>query len=153
SRRVLELDSENVHALANLTRDLYLTGRDEEARTYAERLKAAPPVGFDVWTKKAETLSYLGDDQALLDLWQDFQTSAGPGERHVSPIFLHLVAVAALRLGREKEARRHWGLALRRQPGFSPARANLEDLRKPVGERHAPWPFTLNYWIPAKLLD
>src|SRR5207244_6841125 len=34
-----------------------------------------------------------------------------------------------------------------------PARANLEDLKKPVGKRHAPWPFTLNYWVPEKLLD
>jgi tetratricopeptide (TPR) repeat protein len=153
SRRVLEIDTENVHALSNLTRDLYLTGRDHEARAYAERLKAAPPVGFDVWTKKAEALAYFGDDQALLDLWQAFQASMRPEERPASPIFLHLVAVAAFRLGREKEARRHWSLVLRRQPGFTPARANLDDLRKPVGERHAPWPFTLNHWVPKKLLD
>jgi tetratricopeptide (TPR) repeat protein len=153
SRRVLAIDSENIHALSNLTRDLYLSGRGDEARACAERLKAAPPVGFDVWTKKAEALIYLGDDEALADLLRDFQVAAGAEEGPASPLFLHLVAVAALRLGREKEARRHWSLALRRQPGLASARANLDDLRKPVGERHAPWPFTLNHWVPKKLLD
>jgi tetratricopeptide (TPR) repeat protein len=153
ARRVLETDPENIHALSNLTRYLYLSGRTDEARAYADQLKAAPPKGFDVWTKKAEALSCLGDDQAVLDVWQELQNTAGPEKQPASAFFLHLVAVAALRLGREDEARRHWNAALRRQPGFDPARANLADLRKSVGERHAPWPFPFNSWVAKKLLD
>lgn len=153
AQRTLETDPENVHALSNLTRFLYLSGRVEEAKAYAARLKAAPPKGFDVWTKKAEALSCLGDDQAVLELFEDPERAAGPDKERPSAFFLHLVAVAALRRGREEEARRHWNAALRRQPGFEPARANLDDLRKPVGERHAPWPFPFTSWVPKKLID
>jgi tetratricopeptide (TPR) repeat protein len=153
ARRTLATDPQNVHALSNLTRYLYLSGRTEEAKNYAAQLRAAPAEGFDVWTKKAEAFSCLGDDQAVLDLWQQFQELGRSERQPASPFFLHLVAVAAFRLGREEEARRHWKEALRRQPGFDPARANLDDLRKPVGERHAPWPFPFNSWVARKLLD
>ena len=153
TRRTLETDAQNVHALSNLTRYLYLSGRTEEAKNYAAQLRAAPAKGFDVWTKKAEAFSCLGDDQAVLGLWQEFQALARSERQPASPFFLHLVAVAAFRLGREEEARRRWKEALRRQPGFDPARANLDDLRKPVGERHAPWPFPFNSWVARKLLD
>lgn len=153
SRQTLEIDAENVHALSNLSRYLFLNGRYEEARGYADRLRAAPPKGFDVWTKKAEALSCLGEDQALLELFQEFEQTAGSEAQLASGLFFHLVAVAALRLGREGEARRHWKAALRRQPGFEPARANLDDLRRPVGERHAPWPFPFHCWVSMKLLN
>lgn len=153
AQQTLETDPQNVHALSNLTQYLYCSGRKDEARAFADRLKAAPPKGFDVWTKKAQALSCLGDDQAVLDLFQEFQRSADPDEKPASPIFLHVVAVASLRLGHEDEARRHWKAALRLQPGFAPARANLDDLRKPVGERHAPWPFPFNHWVRKQLLD
>jgi tetratricopeptide (TPR) repeat protein len=153
ARRTLETDRDNVHALSNLTRYLYFCGRTDEARAHALRLKVVPPIGFDVWTKKAEALSCLGDDQSVLDVLQEFQETADPESRSASAFFLHLAAVAAFRLGREDEARRHWKAALRRQPGFTPARANLDDLRKPVGERDAPWPFPFNYWVSKKLLE
>ena len=153
ARRTLATDPENVHALSNLTSYLYLSGRTDEARAFADRLKAAPPKGYDVWTKKAEALSCLGDDQAVIDLFLESQRSATAEGRSASPFFRHLVAVASSRLGHEDDARRHWNAALRRQPGFAPARANLDDLRKPVGERHAPWPFPFNHYVPNKLLD
>jgi tetratricopeptide (TPR) repeat protein len=153
ARRTLETDPENVHALSNLTRYLYLSGRTDEAKAYADRLKAAPAKGFDVWTKKAEAFSCLGDDQAVLDLWQEFQPMARSEGQSASAFFLHLIAVAAFRLRREDEARRYWKAALRRQPGFDLARRNLDDLDKPVGERHAPWPFSFNAWVAKKLLD
>jgi tetratricopeptide (TPR) repeat protein len=153
AQRTLETDPENIHALSNLTRYLYLSGRTDEARVYADRLRAAPPKGYDVWTKKAEALSCLGDDQAVLDLFQEFQSSADQNPQRASAFFLHLIAVASFRLGHEDEARRQWKAALRIQPGFAPARENLDDLRKPVGERHAPWPFPFNHWLTKKLLD
>jgi hypothetical protein len=65
----------------------------------------------------------------------------------------HLAAVAALRLGRETEARRYWRQALRDAPWLDVAQANLDDLQMPVGERHTPWPFVLEQWIPRATLD
>jgi len=153
AHRTLESDAENVHALSNLTRFLYLSGRTEEAKAYADRLKASPPKGFDVWTKKAEAFSYLGDDQAVVDVLQAFEHFADADRQPASPFFLHLAAVANFRLGHEEEARRRWKEALQLQPGFAPARANLDDLRKPAGERHAPWPFPFNHWVTEKFLN
>ena len=37
ARRVLEFDADNLHALANLARYLFLSGQFEEARSVAER--------------------------------------------------------------------------------------------------------------------
>jgi hypothetical protein len=113
----------------------------------AERLKAAEPRGYNVWAKKAEALSLLGDDQGVLDLYATFQQRAVEERGIPDPLLPHLVAVALLRLGREQEARQQWQDALRLQPGDSLAQENLEDLRKPIGERHAPWPFALNHWL------
>ncbi len=151
AHRTLESDPENVHALSNLTRFLYISGRTDEAKACAAQLKAAPPKGFDVWTKKAEAFSYLGDDQAVLDVLQEFELAADTQRQRASPYLLHFAAVANFRLGHEEEARRRWKKALRLQPGFALANANLDDLRKPVGERHAPWPFPFNHWVAKKL--
>ena len=31
-------------------------------------------------------------------------------------------------------------------------RETLTDLKRPVGERHAPWPFSFQYWMPKSIL-
>jgi len=41
----------------------------------------------------------------------------------------------------------HWKAALAIVPGLSVAQENLEDLRQPVGERHAPWAFGISHWF------
>jgi len=55
--------------------------------------------------------------------------------------------------GREAEARRHWSQALKLAPGLGIAQANLNDLRRPVEERHAPWPFDFPNWVPRAMVD
>jgi tetratricopeptide (TPR) repeat protein len=149
AERVLEINPENFHALANLTRYLYLSGREEEAAERARRLKALKVESEDAWIKKAEALSCLGDDQGVEDVYRE-AARAGAIE---SPFLHHLAAVAAMRLGREREARRRWREALKIAPGFDLAEENLEDLALPAAERHAPWPFSMANWVPRKIID
>jgi tetratricopeptide (TPR) repeat protein len=153
--RVLALDPSNVHALSNLTRYCCLSGRVDEAASWAERLKAAAwhaSDASDVWVKTMEALSYLGDDRGV---WEAF--GAAQRRRHLElptdvPFLYHLAAVAALRLGRPDQARHHWRRALEIAPGYDLALDNLEDLGKPVEERHGPWPFPFANWLPAGTL-
>jgi tetratricopeptide (TPR) repeat protein len=152
ARRVLGIDPDNLHALSNLARYLLLAGRTAEARECGERLRAVEPKGNEHAAKKAEGLSYLGDDAGVRETYRQYQELRPEGGGRPSAFLLHLVAVAEFRLGREDEARRHWAEALREEPGFEPARENLDDLRKPLGERHAPWPFPLPNWAPEKLV-
>src|SRR5262249_39161597 len=67
ARDVLALAPENIHALANLARYLLLSGRVEEAWGMAARLRAVDSERTDAGVKKAEALSYVGDDQGVLD--------------------------------------------------------------------------------------
>ena len=148
AERVLNLAPENYHALSNLTRYLYLSGHTDEAEQRAGQLKALKSDAEDASVKKAEALGYMGDDEGVLEVFKEAE-QAGRSE---APLLYHLAAVAALRLGREDEARRHWREALKLSPGFDPAKENMDDLRQPVGERHAPWAFTFGNWVPRKAI-
>jgi tetratricopeptide (TPR) repeat protein len=150
ARRALEIDSGNVHALGNLTRFLRLTNRLTEAREIAERLKAAASPGLDVWTKKAEALSYLCDDAAVLQVAEQADQAGALFGKHADPVLLHLAGVAAARLGDEKKARKFWKEATKLAPSFARAQANLEDLDKPPGERDGAWPFELPDWLSRR---
>jgi tetratricopeptide (TPR) repeat protein len=153
ARRVLGFDPDNFHALANLARYLFLSGRPEEARQTAERLRAVQSDQEDVWVKKAEAFAYLGDDRAVLEALHGYEQSGKEMFPANVGLLYHLAAVATCRQGREDEARRLWGRALREAPTLDLARDNLEDLDGPVGERHAPWSFGLPYWLPLPLFE
>jgi tetratricopeptide (TPR) repeat protein len=153
AEHVLGFDPDNFHALSNLTRYLFLGGRLAEARAAAERLKAVRSENPDVWPKKAEALSFLGDDQGVLAAWEGARLAGEDNLPSHGALLVHLAAVAACRLGREDEGRRLWQTALRRQPSLDLARANLDDFERPPGQRHAPWPFTITYWLPAATVD
>jgi tetratricopeptide (TPR) repeat protein len=154
AEQVLTFEPDNVHALSNLVHFLCLQGHTDRARAYAERLRASTAPASDKALKQMEAFTYLGDDEAVLAL---FEQSEGLEEAEASPsnpVRYHLAAVAALRLGREEQARRWWKQALKLQRGFELAKENLDDLRRPVGERHAPWPFTMAQWMgPQAIKD
>lgn len=150
ARRVLELDANNYHALSNLTRYLLLNGSLEEAKELSERLKAIKSETIEAWIKKAEALSYLGDDEGVLDAFKGAERLGLLTPPEGEPLLFHLAAVAAMRLGREDEARRHWQQALSLSPGFDPAAENLDDLSNPPSERHAPWSYSIGGWLPQK---
>jgi tetratricopeptide (TPR) repeat protein len=147
TQRVLDFEPENVHALSNLSRYRCLSGDLEGARQYAARLRASTAAAADRALKIAEAFSYLGDDQAVLDAYRSAEEGRADDTSLNNPLLHHLAAVAVMRLGDEKEARKHWQRALAIDPDFQLAQDNLNDLRQPVGKRHAPWPFTLGNWI------
>jgi tetratricopeptide (TPR) repeat protein len=147
SQQVLAFAPDNVHALSNLVRLLCLSGRAAEAHAYAERLKLSTAAAFQGSLKKMEGLSYLGDDAGVLALFETAQHDLDVAD---NPTIYHLAAVAALRLGSEEEARRHWRHALKLEPGFQGAKENLADLRQPIGQRNGPWAFGMRNWLTEK---
>jgi tetratricopeptide (TPR) repeat protein len=151
TRRVLQKDPDNYHALSNLTRYLCLSGQVDEAETWAERVKAVESEATDLWVKKGESLCYLGDDEGVLQALRDAR-KARPLRLPEDALLYHLAAVAAMRLGREREARKFWKRALELSPDLDFAQDNLDDLELPVGERNGPWSFPANYWIPEAVL-
>ncbi|MEM9218967.1 MAG: tetratricopeptide repeat protein [Cyanobacteria bacterium P01_F01_bin.150] len=148
---VLEQDPENIHALSNLIHFLVLSGDGETAIEYKERLKASHADAWDGWTKKAEGLSYLGDDAGVVELWQQAQKEK-VDDSPTSALFYHLSAVAFARIGEEKQAIKMWKKALARDSSLTIVQENLKDIRQSVFQRHGAWPFRWEQWLmPASL--
>jgi len=152
AQRVIEFDPGNIHALANLVVYHCRLGRLDEARAWADRLKQSDQPAADRATKIAEALSYLGDDQGVLETFEAAEHEGGLTDAADALLF-HLAAVAELRLGRETEARRYWKQALKLNSGLDVARDNFADLSKPIGERHTPWPFAFGNWTTRRTID
>lgn len=153
ARRVLTLQPGNIHALSNLVRYCCLSGNLEEAEQWGEQLRATQPKEPDWYLKKVEGLSFIGDDAGVVET---FESAMGDKELKPlldEPIFYHLAAVAYMRLGRTRKARSLWNQALKLEPAFGLALGNLEDLRKPLNERYAPWPFSMDYWLTQRAKD
>ncbi len=148
---VCERDPDDVNALSNLLRALVLVGRQKEAQEIGDRLKSIHATG-NVLIKKLEGLSWARMDQAILDAFRQAQESDGIPDLPIMGLAYHYAAVAAARLGHEKQARNWWGQALKLFPGLDKARENLEDLRLPPGERQGAWPFTMLEWLPQTWL-
>ncbi len=146
AQAILEREPDNIHALANLIRFLVISGNIDAARSYGERLKASHAEAWDAWTKKMEGLTYLANDADVVAVWREAQ-AADVEASPASGLFYHLSAVALARTGDVKRAIRQWKLALDRHPGFRLAQENLEDIRKPVSQRHGAWPFRWEQWL------
>ena len=91
-----------------------------------------------VWIKKAEELSYLGDDEGVLDTFTQAKVAGMLRRPYVELLIYHLAGVAAARLSQERQARHYFRQALRFQPSLSRAADNLADLRKPASQREGP---------------
>jgi tetratricopeptide (TPR) repeat protein len=150
-QKVLNIESNNIHALANLTRFLCSNGQFEEAIQIAERLKASDVKAWGSLTKKVEALSYLGDDDGILQIYE--QVKLEDESKSGSGLFYHLVAVTMARLGRLDEARGLWEKAKTYLTGAHLVQSNLDDLNKPVAQRHAPWAFSFEQWLTQKTID
>ncbi len=147
-QRVLQFDPTNYHALANLTRYLYLSGRFDEAQVAAAALKACDVDEADAFLKKAETFAILGDWEAVSQAVHDGQ-SAWAELGQAPGLAEHLAGVACANLGDLDAARKHW----RKSNAVEWARANLEDSQRPAGARHGPWAFPLENWLPRPLIE
>jgi len=151
SQKVLEQEPENIHALSNLTRFLFMQGKTEQARQMAARLQASRAQGYQSWLKKIEALSFIGDDEGVLALLEEARRADALDE--LSGLFYHWCAVATYRLGDAAQARAHWQKALKLSPGFELASANLQALKKAPHERLCPQAFSADLWLPKKTIE
>jgi tetratricopeptide (TPR) repeat protein len=147
AQAILEDAPNNISALANLVRFLTLTGDEAAARPHAETLKITPPDHWDGWMQKAEGLSYLRDDAAVLEVFEQAKAADVLDEDQISPKFFHLVGVAFARLGHRDEAIEQWQKALELYEGYPLAEENLIDIRHTVDLRHGAWPFAMSQWF------
>ena len=151
SQQVLDIQPENVHALSNLTRFFFMQGKQEEATALAQRLKASKAEAADLWIKKTEALSFIGDDDGVLTLLDEAK-QAGELDQ-LSESVWHWCAVAEYRKGNESRARKYWQKCLQLAPYFSQAKDNLEELKKPRHERNCPQAFSLDAWLSRNTIS
>jgi tetratricopeptide (TPR) repeat protein len=151
AQRVLEIDPQNLHAISNLARLHFLNGQPEQAQEFAARLKASQAQASDRWNKIAEALAILGDDAGLLALYEQAKKAGELEPPFVDEVFYHLLAVSALNLGREKDARRFWKKSMKLSPNFDWAQENLADLNRPSDKRQGAWAFPFENWLLGDL--
>ncbi|BAZ40795.1 hypothetical protein NIES4101_67560 [Calothrix sp. NIES-4101] len=152
-QQVLNIEADNVHALANLVHYYCLQGDFERAKEFAEILKASKADAWDVLTKKAEGLSYVGDDEGIVQIYEIAKASDDSDLEASAGTFYHWLAVAMMRLGKVDAAREHWQKALDSLISKQLAQENLDDLKKSPAQRHAPWAFHFGQWVTQKTLD
>jgi tetratricopeptide (TPR) repeat protein len=145
AQQVLDSEPENIHGLGNMIRFTFLTGQFDQAEQYAQRLKQLTDDRPERYLKQIEALAFLGDDEAIIAAYKQLQTQA---ETRLTPLALHLAAAAYYRQKKAKTAWRLWRQAVRLAPDFEMAQVCLDDRDKPVGERHIPWYWPYNYWLP-----
>ena len=148
ARAVLDQHPGNIHALANLVQFYVRTGQREEAQRTAQELRQQPCDEAHL-PKQIEGLTYLDDDEAVIRLFE----KVNPGSRDQKgnaqlALAYHLAAVAYAHRGDDRQARQLWQTALKLSPDYAMAQANLDNLKKPVGERVRAFPFELRQWIP-----
>jgi tetratricopeptide (TPR) repeat protein len=153
AERALALDPADCRALSAYCYLLLLTGQPEKAADAANRLRNAALTDPEDWLAKVRALSYLGQDKAVLEVYDRADKAGYTRPEEADPQFFHLAAVAALRLGDEKKARRLWKAALDAKPEYANAVANLDDFKRPVGERSGPFAFRLDEWLPTAWYD
>lgn len=152
ARRVLELDPDNVHARANLVRALTVSGQIEAARAEADRLLEPRDIEVDEWLRLAEAFTFVGDDERVLEVYERAKSSSALDQADGALLY-HLAAVAAMNTGDQRRARRLWERAVKQEPGLNAAQENLADLLRPVGQRHAPWPFEFRNWVSNRIMS
>ncbi len=154
AQETLEIDPDNYHTLGNLVLFHVQSGQIEQARQFAERLESVVNEEMvDIWLKKIEALSYLGDDPGVMAVFKQAQESRHKENLKFIPIIFHYAAVAEMRLGNDQRARKLWREALKFFPGLEIAQANIDDLSRPADERHAPWPFPLMNWVSQQTVQ
>ncbi|MCC5896985.1 MAG: tetratricopeptide repeat protein [Phormidium sp. BM_Day4_Bin.17] len=148
SKAVLDSEPDNIHALSNLVHFLVVSGDTEAAQVYGDRLKTSPGNGWDPWTKRVEALSYLADDAGIVEMLDQAEAD-DVDDSPVGALFFHLTAVALARTGDRNRALTQWKKALKHDPDIPDitVKENLNNIRRPVGERHGAWPFSWEQWL------
>jgi len=150
---ILTLEPHNIFAHSNKARFYLFAGQLDKAQQQAEYLKQMPLETLDEATKIVEALTFVGDNQGIIDIFEAIKKSATLNNLPEMALIHHLTAVAYLRLGHAKQAQQHWKRALQINPQIPFVQENLDDLKKPVSERHAPWAYGLTYWLSQAIVD
>lgn len=151
SLKTIEFEDDNVHALSNLVRFMFIQGREKDARLYADRLLESKAEASEIWDKKIEALAFIRDDEGVLNLFKELKETKE--EKLLSPPALHWIAVAFYATGEIKSARKYWKKILKTAPYFSLAKDNLEALKMPETNRDCPQAFSIDMWFTRKRLD
>lgn len=144
AQKVLDQDPRNFHALGNLVRYHFLTAQFDQAQAYAQQLQQVDSDSPDFEMKQAEAFAFLGDDEKVWAVYEKAKAKTAD----LSPLLLHLAAVASYRLGNEKTAWQLWQQAVKQQPSLEMAQESLAEKRLPVGKRTVAWYWPFHYWIP-----
>lgn len=150
--QVLEESEDNIHALSNLIRYHFVLGDQDAAQALVPRLLANEAEAYDPWTKKMEALSYLGDYQTVLDLYDLALESGDIKENSLYDFFFHLGAVAIARIDDLGTARKIWQ-SLNKRSNFQLAAVNLADSNQTIAKRHGAWSFEVNQWIGPVIME
>lgn len=155
AERILTKQPDNAFALAERVRRLYLLGRISDATEAAAqaKLQTRDSLRDDAEVKLAEALALLGDDRGVLDAFASAQERSRPVEPGHRAYLFCLAGTAELRLGNEAAARALWEQAQAQLPAFDPAPQYLEDLERPVEERHIPWYLSAASLFSRDLID
>lgn len=106
-QQVLARRPDNVHALSNLVQCFVRSGRRDEAKEAADRLRTLTPTEVILATKQMEGFAFLGDDSAVIDLFAEVENAEWVKDGQM-PAFYHLPAVAFSRQGNIKRAKQLW---------------------------------------------
>lgn len=151
ARAVLVKHPTNCHAHANLVRFLIFLGRVDHARTFADKLKILESDAPDIFIKKIEAFSFLGDDAAVVDVFKSSKKRPVAADDETAMIH-HLAAYSIYRLGDEKKARRLWREIVDENPYFEFAVKNLDELELPKHERET-FALPLTHWLPSCYIE
>ncbi|MBA3868663.1 MAG: tetratricopeptide repeat protein [Chloroflexota bacterium] len=148
AQQTVERFPDNFHARCNLAQFLARTGQQSEAQKWAVTLQQDLPLIQESWEKLVESLSYIGDDKAIVKLYQQSQKNSKMPFQDFSPLVKHLMAVALARTGDGKTAEKLWKAILKDDPDLEVAADNLEDIKNSAGEQNGAWAFPFPQWFP-----
>ncbi|MEB3232425.1 MAG: tetratricopeptide repeat protein [Leptolyngbyaceae bacterium] len=151
--RALTQEPDNIHALGNAIRYHFCAGEVEKAQEFVPRLLESEAKAADPWLKKLEALSYLGEYEKVLEVYQQAQANDDISATAANDYLFHLAAAAMARLGQLSEARALWQQIVERSPQFAIAQRNLDDLNQASAQRHGAWSFGLNQWVSVSTIN
>ncbi len=143
AKLALEKQPDNYHALGNTARYLAFLGRNDEAQNFGNRLRLTEGESSDICDKKIETFAYLGDDEAIVEVYQEVEEKKIKLQN--KGFSKNLAAFSFYQLGDEKKAKKLWEEAV--EDDCDEAGNNLEQIKLPVFERNI-YAFGLRYWLP-----
>jgi len=154
SLQVIEFEPDDFDAQCDLVRYYLLTGNKDKALYFLKKLDEFQIINLNQASKYADVLVFHLDFKKIVNLFEQVKQKGWIeyiGSKDV--LFLHIAAVIFFRIGNEDLAYKLWNQVLQISPNFILALDNLKDLENEIGNRHAPWIYSLPYWIPMKTLN